>query len=311
MSRSHFAYYTVQALRMLVPAAYCRRRRRALLDRAAEYDPAELADRVEYYNRLDRPFPTPPEAVAVGDYRRSGGSAYYFDLRQYLRFFPRHFRFAYVFGDVVNTPEVPTIVKSRPIAGDNRNAVIMKLNRVRHFHFVRDPMRFEEKKAVAVWRGAAHQPHRKAFVEKFYDKDFCDVGQTNRSEPAPPWRKPFLSIARQLEYKFILCIEGNDVASALKWVMSSNSLCFMTRPRFETWFMEGRLVPQRHYVELREDYGDLREKIEHYDRHPDEALAMIACAHAHVALFRDRLREDLLSLMVLDKYARLSGQCGI
>ena len=40
------------------------------------------------------------------------------------------------------------------------------------------------------------------------------------------------------KHKFILCIEGNDVASNLKWVMSSNSVAVMPKPKFESWFME-------------------------------------------------------------------------
>ena len=35
----------------------------------------------------------------------------------------------------------------------------------------------------------------------------------------------------------------------------------MTPPRFETWFMEGRLVPDVHYVALAEDYSDLEAKL--------------------------------------------------
>ena len=46
-----------------------------------------------------------------------------------------------------------------------------------------------------------------------------------------------------LNYKFILAIEGYDVATNLKWIMSSNSLAVMPRPTYATWFMEGTLIP--------------------------------------------------------------------
>ena len=39
-----------------------------------------------------------------------------------------------------------------------------------------------------------------------------------------------VSIDYHLKHKFILCIEGNDVASNLKWVMSSNSVAVMPKP---------------------------------------------------------------------------------
>lgn len=66
------------------------------------------------------------------------------------------------------------------------------------------------------------------------------------------------TIREHLDYKFIIALEGNDVASNLKWVMSSNSLAVMTRPTCETWFMEGQLIPDYHYVEVKEDFLTLR-----------------------------------------------------
>ncbi len=50
---------------------------------------------------------------------------------------------------------------------------------------------------------------------------------------------PFMSIDEQLGHKFIMCIRGNDVATNLKWVMSSSSIAVMPRPDVESWYMEG------------------------------------------------------------------------
>ncbi len=107
-----------------------------------------------------------------------------------------------------------------------------------------------------------------------------------------------------------MALEGNDVASNLKWVMSSNSLAVMTRPTCETWFMEGTLKPGVHYVEVREDFSDLPEKLQHYIAHPNEAETIIRQAHEYVAQFQNPKRERLIALLVMDKYFRLSGQCG-
>ena len=46
-----------------------------------------------------------------------------------------------------------------------------------------------------------------------------------------------MPIYKQLNYKFIFCIEGADTATNIKWVMSSNSLCY-AKAKYETWFME-------------------------------------------------------------------------
>ena len=41
--------------------------------------------------------------------------------------------------------------------------------------------------------------------------------------------------------------------------MSSNSVAVMPRPKYESWFMEGRLQPGVHYIEIKDDYSDLED----------------------------------------------------
>ncbi|MDF5490817.1 glycosyl transferase family 90, partial [Vibrio parahaemolyticus] len=123
-----------------------------------------------------------------------------------------------------------------------------------------------------------------------------------------PWEKGFMSIEEQLQYKFLLCIEGNDVATNLKWAMSSNSLVIMSKPKYETWFMEGKLEAGIHYVEVQDDYSDLPEKMDYYLANEQEALAIIENAHQWVEQFKDKRKERLISLMVADKYFTLSHQ---
>jgi spore maturation protein CgeB len=82
----------------------------------------------------------------------------------------------------------------------------------------------------------------------------------------------------------------------------------MPRPAYETWFMEGTLVPEEHYIEIRPDYADLEEKLRHYIAHPAEAERISQNAHAYVTQFFDPRRELLTSLLVLQKYFRLTGQ---
>ena len=72
--------------------------------------------------------------------------------------------------------------------------------------------------------------------------------------------------------------------------------------------MEGQLKPGVHYVELADDFSDLDKKINYYSSHADEALHIINKAHQHVALFQDERREDLISMLVMEKYYHLSGQ---
>ncbi|RYZ99434.1 MAG: lipopolysaccharide biosynthesis protein, partial [Sphingobacteriaceae bacterium] len=92
------------------------------------------------------------------------------------------------------------------------------------------------------------------------------------------------------------------------WILSSNSIAVMPKPKYETWFMEGRLVPNVHYILIKDDYSDLEERINYYINHTDEALAIIQNANIFVQQFFDRQKEDLISLLVLQKYFERTGQ---
>jgi hypothetical protein len=145
-------------------------------------------------------------------------------------------------------------------------------------------------------------------VQNFYDHPMCDIGQTNKPKEDVPWEKKRMTIEDQLKYKFILSIEGNDVATNLKWIMSSNSLAFMIKPKYDSWFMEERLIPGHHYVLIKDDYSDMEEKMKYYSQHTDESLAIIKNAQDYMEQFRDMKREDLISLLVLKKYFEYSNQ---
>ena len=116
------------------------------------------------------------------------------------------------------------------------------------------------------------------------------------------WKVPRLTINQQLTYKFILCLEGNDVASNLKWVMSSNSIAVMTKPKFETWFMEGLLKPDFHYIQIKDDYSDLEDRLNNYITHTQKAMDIIYNANQYISQFKDHKQEELISLCTLEKY---------
>lgn len=46
----------------------------------------------------------------------------------------------------------------------------------------------------------------------------------------------------------------------------------------------------------------------YYIAHVDESLEIIKHAHEYVEQFKDKKRESLISLLVLDKYFRATGQ---
>lgn len=296
----------------------------SLLEKAksrSDYD--YMLWRRDYYMRRSAPFQLPSEDSVekckmwchyVGSLKgfrpKTFHSAYYLDQRAVTRYFPPSMRWSFCPGDVYFTPKYPTIVKSRLLTGDNSNSILLKLDKLRHFLFLNDTIPFREKQDRVIFRGKIrHSRVRSLFMEKFYGSTWVDCGVVGSNDGWPQeWFVPKKTLREHLEYKFIMALEGNDVASNLKWVMSSNSIAVMTRPTCETWFMEGYLRPDYHYIEVKEDFSDLEEKINYYIRHPEEAEAIVRHAHEFIAPFRDSRREQLIQLMVLDKYLRLSNQ---
>jgi len=316
MKRPHFKkfrFYLRHATNWAVPSFLLQQRLAAELARAAEYDPVELKERVDYYCKVNALFELPDGATScceasIGKHP----SAPYLDLKQYLRYFPVNLKFQCDFRDNLRNmrwlPESPAFVKCRPIGTENTNSVLMKLNSGRFLDFQKDQIRFEDKKPVVVFRGPCYREHRQQFVQACHNLPNTDIGDTRNTPETALTYKPFMPIEGQLRHKFIISVEGNDVSSSLMWIMASNSLAFMTRPHFEGWFMQGRLIPDHHYVLLRDDYADLSEKVDHYTRHTDEALTIIRHANKHVAQFYDQPREKLISLLVAKKYFTYSGQ---
>ena len=169
---------------------------------------------------------------------------------------------------------------------------------------------FLEKKNMLVSRGKVHktQAHRIKFIEKYFKHPMCNIGRVNTNDLNPLWKVPRLTIDQQLDYKFILCLEGNDVASNLKWVMSSQSIAVMPKPKYETWFMEGLLVADVHYIVIKDDYSDLEQRLNYYIKNQDKALQIIENANAYVQQFKDTKNERLISLLIMKKYFEKTNQ---
>jgi hypothetical protein len=87
--------------------------------------------------------------------------------------------------------------------------------------------------------------------------------------------RPSMEPEQLLKYKYLLSIEGNDVASGLKWMLLSNSVVFMAKPTKESWAMEGLLVPYYHYIPLAPDHSDLKAKLK-WARNNDDICQRIA-----------------------------------
>ena len=313
---SKFGYYAPAVIEWLLPV-YNRNgiasRLERQLGKLSQEEWAEVADRVNYYCKLSPSVDVGKEAQPLKEFKMGKKHrTYFFDSYHIVRHFPTHLRWNYAFGDNSHIAPYPCIQKSR-LLGNNQNAVLLNLNKVRHFLFINDPFSLAQKQDRAVFRGACYQENRKRFMQACFSNPLIDAADVfgNVTGNPPEWQGEKLTIDEHLRYKFIFALEGNDVATNLKWIMSSNSVAVMPRPTCETWFMEGRLVAEKHYIEVAPDFSDVEEKLQYYASHPTELQTILTHQHAYINRFRNKKRETLIGLLVMMKYFWATAQVDI
>lgn len=270
--------------------------------------PGEISSNdINYYCKINKRFKI-NKGITINDVNLSKNSGYTYDLYRIIFPFGKDLRFNFEVGDVTHVPLEPTFVKSRPISGENQNSVLLPLDSFRHFKFVYDKTPFDSKLDGVVWRGAAYQKHRMEFLRKCTHFPFANIGNTALDKNRPiEFEKPRLSIKEQVKHKFIVSIEGNDVATNLKWIMSSNSVCMMPKPKFETWYKEGTLVAGKHYIEIADDYSDLEQQYLKYLNQPCKCENIILNANAYSSNFKSKkeilsnARQTVLKYMYYNK----------
>lgn len=318
-------YYVQGFLHRIAPRWWCRLQYH-YLDRCFrsmnDEQKAYVMDRVDYYCKLQNHSSLPDDAMVLKNHtykNKTGNSVYFLDTFEFTRLFPLHYKWLTAPGDITTTFDYPTVVKSRPIvAKDNpENSVLLNMDKVRHFLFINDPVAWDKKADILLFRGAIGQKelnefkrNRFDFMTKYFDNPLCDLGEIMEGGKyiKKEWGKPKLTIFQHLSYKFIMALEGNDVASNLKWIMSSNSIAVMPEPTCETWFMEGRLIPDYHYIKVAADFSDVEERIRYYLEHPEEAKAIIEHAHEYVKQFKNKKRERIISMLVMKKYFKYTNE---
>jgi len=166
----------------------------------------------------------------------------------------------------------PSISKARVV--DDPLPVLVDVNHRRHFGIgptdvAKVDQPWSSKAATCVWRGAStnlegedgnERSDRVRLVQRWagtYDVGLSTLTTEGREQGLAAYLREPLTLRDQLQHKYILCPEGNDVATCLKWVMLSNSVPLMPTPRRETVFLEGWLRPYVHYVPVAADWHDL------------------------------------------------------
>ena len=76
-------------------------------------------------------------------------------------------------------------------------------------------------------------------------------------------------------FKYILDIDGTAATwDATAWKLNSGSVIFKPQSGWKQWFYDSYL-PNVHYIEIKDDFSDIREKFEWCQSHPIECMEMI------------------------------------
>jgi hypothetical protein len=226
-------------------------------------------------------------------------------------------------GDEFRQTNFPTIRKARLISHPGM-AFLAPLHLNRHFQLMNSvsqndrPWKAKENKLV--WRGAYtglskeklevgnSRKHIRDLSQKFKLDPKMDIGviqhlvaNDHRNTETSEFRFP-LSQREQLFSKYLLSLEGNDVASGLKWMMLSNSCVLMPNPIIESWFCESLLEPWVHYVPVASDLSDVEEKLEWCLSNDQDAEKIAQRGSIFATQFQDRALETELFRSVIKVY---------
>ena len=224
--------------------------------------------------------------------------------------------FKYYFGDNESCTDIATLVKNR--CSDSNNSIILRcFNFDRHWvNYYNRPkdIPFNEKRNKLFWRGATTgQPNRKGnrfdlVTAWFNQPDNIDIAFSIICQNKTEYSKYIRAICQPedfLKHKYIVSAEGNDKDSGLNWKLNSNSVVFMTRPRITSWLMETTLVPNFHYILLKDDFSDIQIKLDWCNNHPEECLQIIENAHNYMKQFNNKETEEKIEQDVINKYFEL------
>ena len=237
----------------------------------------------------------------------------------------------WVESDVAWALGTPCLVKSRPLPRIGLG-VLLPLNWARHFKslsLIRSLdarkastyLPFAARKATVVWRGATTgfgctraSNVRLQLVERWsndtsgrVDVGFTDEVQCYAGGGLPSWmKKERLPMRKLRQHKYILSLEGNDVATNLAWVLHTDSVPLMHPPRFETWLMHSKLLPWVHYVPIRRDGSDLLERLDSLQATPHKAEKIAHAGREFVRAFGDFRRDQALAAEVITRHAKIA-----
>ena len=265
-----------------------------------------------------------------------------------------HWLVRFGFGDRLTElgNQLPIITKARPsLLSDHPKTPLWLLNKNRHYNeldryhnkVVRGDgeVPWSEKVPKLFWRGsttgnrAGDAGRRLDFLAQWvhHNDKKIDIGFNNVVQMTSTFQHEYIerhysrkgkgaeegreSLHDMNRYKYLLSIEGNDVASGLKWMLYSNSVVFMARPTVATWAMEDLLIPFVHYIPVANDYSNLLEMV-HWAEEHDEAsheISRRATEYIEHLWISDQAKRDTemlkkaMATMYMNQFDHALSQC--
>jgi hypothetical protein len=253
--------------------------------------------------------------------------------------------------NTITAKPVPVIGKWRHVTTRLNAFIIWKLNVNKHYGLLKSLSAFdrswERKKQRVIWRGVLsgfiekdgmtlkrylimHQhlsdyercnaiPRCKLvyMVRALLNNSRIDAALTSNFNRLPRFINGTELIAARLKprimlkNKVLLSIEGNDVATNLKWALYSNSVVMGPPPTKMTYGLENLLVPWVHFIPLHHNFSDLEEKMEWVWRNDADAknIAMNGKQFMQDLMFGPEAKRDdeHIQVEMAKRYAKLWG----
>ena len=235
------------------------------------------------------------------------------DLRKYFNNSEiKNFNIYIAFGDINVKMKKYCFTKSRPIDLINNFNILLNLNTPRHWEGLDDvnnfDIPFDKKNNKIIWRGKTTGNKRVNFVEKYqnHQNQHIDIKFSNLCQNVIDnnYILSILSIKEQLQSKFLISIEGNDVATNLKWILYSNSVVIMPKPTVCSWIMEDKLISGTHYIEIKSDYSDLEEKYKWCLNNLEKCKKVAEAGKKYIEQFLNQENEKKITNKIIEIYCK-------
>jgi hypothetical protein len=237
------------------------------------------------------------------------------------------------FGDRTGFPDLPVVAKVRYISSAyggsrGRSSIVWPLNKERHFEGVQEVrgvgLHWDKRHSTLIWRGTNTGMRRRSpetstraeVVKMYYNSaDGIDIAFSHvvlpGGENLTHFQRPSMARAELLSHKYLLSLEGNDVASGLKWMLYSDSVVFMARPNFLSWAMESELKAFVHYVPVHDNFSNLSEMVAWARLNDDvcQRISRRATLFIHDLLFHEyaEVEEALIMRRMREMYSLQYG----